>query len=272
MTGSLTAAFTDFGTMIGAEGTFGTAVTSLNLSLYSEGSNSALYQIYMLLVDYMTVTLTNAFTDLDTLIRTKIMPTYTDFNYLLFYGENTTYNALGAIFGVTKDINTYMKEQKRIIREELVPAYKYLQENSGLAEGALQAIADAASGVASQMNSAALATWGLIAALEALNSYQVPGMNPRVTGGSSRAKEALAGGGYVSARSTYLVGEAGPELFTPSRSGWIIPNDRLAGGTGEQTVYNIEIHDIYGDKYLEQRIKKGVTEGIRNAEFVGLRA
>ena len=272
MTGSLTAAFTDFGTMIGAEGTFGTAVTSLNLSLYSEGSNTALYQIYMLLVDYMTVTLTNAFTDLDTLIRTKIMPTYTDLNYLLFYGENTTYNALGAIFGVTKDINTYMKEQKRIIREELVPAYKYLQENSGLAEGALQAIADAASGVASQMNSAALATWGLIAALAALNSYEVPGMNPRVTGGSSRAKEALAGGGYVSARSTYLVGEAGPELFTPSRSGWIIPNDRLAGGGGEQVVYNIEIHDIYGDKYLEQRIKKGVTEGIKNAEFVGLRA
>ena len=264
--------FTNFGTLISPQGTFGMALTSLNLMLYSEGSNTALYQIYMLLVDYMAVTLTNAFTDVDTLLRTKVMPTYTDFNWLLFYGDNTTYNALGAIFGVTKDINTFMLEQKRIIREELVPAYKYLQQNSGLAEGALQAIADAASGVASQMNSAALATWGLIAALEALNSYQVPGMNPRVTGGSSRAKEALAGGGYVSARSTYLVGEAGPELFTPSRSGWIIPNDRLAGGGGEQVVYNIEIHDIYGDKYLEQRIKKGVTEGIKNAEFVGLRA
>jgi len=272
MAANLTITMTEFAFFISLEGSFGSALDTLNKTLYTEGSNAALYQILVTIHDYMKKELSEVFEKINDYIRNSLMPTFVDLNYLLFYGENTTYNALGAIFGVTKDINTYMQEQKRIIREELVPAYKYLQENSGLAEGALQAIADAASGVASQMNSAALATWGLIAALEALNSYQVPGMNPRVTGGSSRAKEALAGGGYVSARSTYLVGEAGPELFTPSRSGWIIPNDRLAGGGGEQVVYNIEIHDIYGDKYLEQRIKKGVTEGIKNAEFVGLRA
>jgi hypothetical protein len=272
MAANLTITMTEFAFFISLEGSFGSALDTLNKTLYTEGSNAALYQILVTIHDYMKKELSEVFEKINDYIRNSLMPTFVDLNYLLFYGENTTYNALGAIFGVTKDINTYMKEQKRIIREELVPAYKYLQENSGLAVGALQAIADAASGVASQMNSATLATWGLIAALEALNSYQVPGMNPRTTGGSSRAKEALAGGGYVSARSTYLVGEAGPELFTPSRSGWIIPNDRLAGGGGEQVVYNIEIHDIYGDKYLEQRIKKGVTEGIRNAEFVGLRA
>jgi tape measure domain-containing protein len=272
MAANLTITMTEFAFFISLEGSFGSALDTLNKTLYTEGSNAALYQILVTIHDYMKKELSEVFEKINDYIRNSLMPTFVDLNYLLFYGENTTYNALGAIFGVTKDINTYMKEQKRIIREELVPAYKYLQENSGLAEGALQAIADAASGVASQMNSATLATWGLIAALEALNSYQVPGMNPRTTGGSSRTKEALAGGGYVSARSTYLVGEAGPELFTPSRSGWIIPNDQLADGTGEQTVYNIEIHDVYGDKYLEQRIKKGVTEGIRNAEFVGLRA
>jgi hypothetical protein len=39
-----------------------------------------------------------------------------------------------------------------------------------------------------------------------------------------------AAGGPVSAGTTYLVGERGPELFTPSGSGSIIPNHRLGGG------------------------------------------
>ena len=66
-----------------------------------------------------------------------------------------------------------------------------------------------------------------------------------------------ADGGPVSARTTYLVGERGPELFTPNKSGTIIPNDELGGlwgdmaGAGEGgpqvTVYatvasNIDVH------------------------------
>lgn len=42
-----------------------------------------------------------------------------------------------------------------------------------------------------------------------------------------------AEGGPVSARTTYLVGERGPELFTPGRSGRIIPNVELAGAWSE---------------------------------------
>jgi hypothetical protein len=41
-----------------------------------------------------------------------------------------------------------------------------------------------------------------------------------------------AAGGPVSGGTTYLVGENGPELFTPSSSGNIIPNNRLGGGGG----------------------------------------
>jgi hypothetical protein len=41
-----------------------------------------------------------------------------------------------------------------------------------------------------------------------------------------------AAGGPVNAGTTYLVGERGPELFTPSGSGSIIPNHRLGGGGG----------------------------------------
>lgn len=51
-------------------------------------------------------------------------------------------------------------------------------------------------------------------------------------------------GGPVSAGTTYLVGENGPELFTPSSAGSIIPNHNLnqgssAGGSSFSFVYNI---------------------------------
>jgi len=41
-----------------------------------------------------------------------------------------------------------------------------------------------------------------------------------------------AEGGPVRAGGSYIVGERGPELFTPSASGHIVPNDKLGGGGG----------------------------------------
>jgi predicted PurR-regulated permease PerM len=45
-----------------------------------------------------------------------------------------------------------------------------------------------------------------------------------------------AAGGPVNAGTTYLVGERGPELFTPSGSGSIIPNHKLGGGGGSVNI------------------------------------
>lgn len=45
-----------------------------------------------------------------------------------------------------------------------------------------------------------------------------------------------ASGGYVESGTTYLVGEAGAELFTPSMSGYIVPN---GGGRGGNVVINV---------------------------------
>ena len=45
-----------------------------------------------------------------------------------------------------------------------------------------------------------------------------------------------AAGGPVNAGTTYLVGERGPELFTPSGSGSIIPNHKLSGGGGSVNI------------------------------------
>jgi len=60
--------------------------------------------------------------------------------------------------------------------------------------------------------------------------------NPLVEGLGSVIDKVFGGGkaagGPVNAGTTYLVGERGPELFTPSGSGSIIPNHRLGGGGG----------------------------------------
>ncbi|MCL2154188.1 MAG: tape measure protein [Leptospirales bacterium] len=49
--------------------------------------------------------------------------------------------------------------------------------------------------------------------------------------GQAEAVQARATGGSVNSGEAYIVGERGPELFTPSRSGTIIPNNALSGGS-----------------------------------------
>lgn len=48
-----------------------------------------------------------------------------------------------------------------------------------------------------------------------------------------------ANGGPVTGGSTYLVGERGPELFVPGRSGTIVPNDKMGGGS-TNVVVNVD--------------------------------
>lgn len=56
---------------------------------------------------------------------------------------------------------------------------------------------------------------------------------------------ARASGGPVAGGSTYLVGENGPEMFTPKTSGAIIPNHALGGGKGGDTYqYNFTVGDV----------------------------
>ena len=49
----------------------------------------------------------------------------------------------------------------------------------------------------------------------------------------------MANGGPVSRGRSYVVGEKGPEVFTPNRSGAIVPNDQLGGGS-TSVVVNVD--------------------------------
>jgi hypothetical protein len=50
-----------------------------------------------------------------------------------------------------------------------------------------------------------------------------------------------AAGGPVAMGKTYLVGEKGPELFSPSSNGSIVPNHKLSAGSGSGTTINISV-------------------------------
>jgi len=63
------------------------------------------------------------------------------------------------------------------------------------------------------------------------------GLMGAFTGGIDGAR---AMGGPVSAGGTYVVGERGPELFTPQRSGHIVPNHALGGGGGVSVTLNVD--------------------------------
>ena len=49
----------------------------------------------------------------------------------------------------------------------------------------------------------------------------------------------MANGGPVSSGQTYMVGERGPELFVPGRSGTIVANDKMGGGS-TNVVVNVD--------------------------------
>lgn len=69
-----------------------------------------------------------------------------------------------------------------------------------------------------------------------------------------------ATGGPVSSGTTYLVGEQGPELFTPSTSGRIIPNGAMGGGSNTINItVNGAIDPISTARQITQILNREAT-------------
>lgn len=66
-----------------------------------------------------------------------------------------------------------------------------------------------------------------------------------------------AKGGSVQTGSSYLVGEEGPELFSPASNGSIIPNGKLAGAGGMSLVINMN-----GGTYLDPGVAEDIGDMI----------
>lgn len=94
----------------------------------------------------------------------------------------------------------------------------------------------------------------------------VGGLIGRLFGGGRAA------GGPVEAGKYYLVGERGPELFAPSRSGAVIPNAAslarsappggFGGPGGGRGVIQIIVSGARGDREIETLVERGVRRGI----------
>ena len=75
---------------------------------------------------------------------------------------------------------------------------------------------------------------------------------------SQTFKGGKAGGGSVTAGNTYLVGEMGAELFSPTQNGFITPNNAFGGGGGNITV------NINGGTYLSEGVALQIGNMIVN--------
>lgn len=89
-----------------------------------------------------------------------------------------------------------------------------------------------------------------MASIFSMTGNQIKGGGGGLFGGSI-IPGILAGGGPVSDRRPYIVGERGPELFVPNSAGSMVPNSGLGGG-GNVT-YNISAVDAMSFKQMIAR-------------------
>ena len=63
-----------------------------------------------------------------------------------------------------------------------------------------------------------------------------------------------------------LVGEKGPELFVPKRSGTIIPNDKLGGGGSTNISVNVDASgsSVQGDEQQSKELGRAISAAIQS--------
>ena len=179
--------------------------------------------------------------------------------------------------GVIKDEEEIRKKLRKIqlLKEEAKEAQKLqnLFENIGQTietglvdaiQGAIQGtktLGEVASNVFSQI-SRTLLQFGVNSLLSA-----IPGPIGKAFGGGA------ADGGPIKGGKTYLVGERGPELFTPGVSGMVTPNHALGGGTSivvnvDASGSSVEGDQQRGNEFGEQ-LAAAVQAVIINEKRVG---
>ena len=185
--------------------------------------------VFTELATFFTETFIPAVTKVWNFIKDKLAPIFMD----IFKP------AIEGIITVFKSLNTLVKENSgffELIGTALNALLKVAKLVAPYIGGAFKT---AWSGVAKIIDGVSAAIGllvdGINLAISAINllikAYNV--VNNLITG-SKDLKEIpkLAQGGAVSANKPYIVGEVGAELFVPSSSGRIVPNNQLGGGGG----------------------------------------
>ena len=74
----------------------------------------------------------------------------------------------------------------------------------------------------------------------------------------------MADGGPVKAGGTYMVGERGPELFTPSVSGMITPNHALGGSTNVVVNVDASGSSVEGDEQQGRELGRLISVAVQS--------
>ena len=135
-----------------------------------------------------------------------------------------------------------------------------MRTEAGLAINAVSGLGTAAQGAADQFYALTMNIYDTVDAYLALLRVQRGG--GKGGGKGSNTVGLRASGGPVARGNAYIVGEEGPELFTPDRSGYIVPNEDLdPGGSRPQVVINTG--DVYGESYLKDYVLGLVSRTVR---------
>lgn len=137
------------------------------------------------------------------------------------------------VFGVAADVLGILWELFKRFWEWVEPTFPLI---GAIIESTFGVIGDVINDVVDDFKS--LVAW-IKSALDWLNKFTAADKNATFTdsgtgnglGLSQYLDGTRAMGGPVNANGTYLVGEKGPEIFTPNQSGSIIPNGSLGGIT-----------------------------------------
>lgn len=191
-------------------------------------------------------------------------------------GGNTLYNALGSIQGELEDIYFDSQQLAAYWTGTFTGAIATLKDSIGEGQGALESMGAAVSGLTGQFTALVMAIQQVVAEYIAMNKI-LNGGDYSGGGGASKGNGIdpsdlfRASGGPVRGGQSYVVGEDGPEWFTPSRSGYIRPNSELAGAKGD-TIINVTFEgDVIGDeRSIRDLVGKAVKAGIRREVMAGV--
>ena len=76
-----------------------------------------------------------------------------------------------------------------------------------------------------------------------------------------------AEGGPVKGGSSYIVGERGPEMFTPGVSGMITPNHAMGGSTNINVNVDASGSSVEGDETQAEQLGQAISQAIQ-AELI----
>ena len=140
------------------------------------------------------------------------------------------------------------------------------QAMSGIMISAQAAQSSVANSFSKMANSVQDAANSIASACAKINSsFSSIGSASISTGGISGGR---ASGGSVGARQTYLVGEQGPELFTPNTSGYIYNSEETEDMLGGQGGISIVIQgDVYDDeRSMRNKLRDAILD-VMEAQF-----